>query len=182
MGEIQTTPHISETRLEQKIQWEIETDVVNEVDKYEEKLKEMLIQNGWNEDEVFRLTLTFREWLINAMIHGNMGPLNKQELGDDNWYEVLESRQNQAQAEGKKVLVSGEVNPSRVEIRIQDQGKQSKEFWLEHRRSPVDEGLMDTSNRGWYLAEHFTNSISFKKNGQGVEVTIIRDKNLPLKK
>jgi len=177
-----TSAHISETRIPQTIQWEMATDIGKAVDTHEDRLKERLKQLGWDDDETFKIGLTFREWLVNAMVHGNMGPLQKEEVGEEAWDKVIEERQKQAQATGKKVRVTGSVSDERVELIIQDQGKETREFWLGHRRSPVKEGLMDTSNRGWYLAEHLMNSISFKKTPEGLEVTLIRDKNLPLPK
>lgn len=180
MVETARGPHTSEIREDQQIQWEIETDIEDEVNRYEKRLEDLLIQKGWGEEEIAHLCLVFREWLVNAMIYGNMG-VNRERIGNDNdFYRVLDNMQKRARAEGKKVQVSGSVGPTRVEIRIQDQGKDSPEFWLETPPDITGQDKMKIHNRGLFFAKQFLNPISYKKNEKGVEVTLIRDLSQPL--
>ncbi len=169
-------PHISEARLRIPEAWPpIETDI-GKVAEYEAKLEETLKLLGWPESDVLDASMVFREWLLNAMIHGNMGLFQNKGEDTKEWEERIKTAQNLPEVKAKRLYVNINATGNRLTVEIQDEGKDSREFWLENKQpDALQEPTKWHSGRGGILAQAFTNEMSFEKNNKGIKVIFVRD-------
>jgi len=159
--------------------WDLETEI-NKVQIYEDKLNKILLGLGWEKEDVDAVSLNFREWVINAIVHGNMALKKQQIPKDEYWEKWITANQGKYRNKQKTVGVQLRANRHRVVIEIQDQGKNSPEFWKNVKDATASENLLNTSGRGILISQKMLNSIDFEKNKQGVKVTLVRDLTKPL--
>lgn len=159
--------------------WEVPTDI-KRIQEFVKKLESILTQLGWEEEEVYRVSLVFNEWLANAVVHGNLG-LEKSECPPNiDWVKWIERHQERAGNQAKKVGVTVRASKTEVTIEIQDEGKNSPEFWKKVKNATSSKNLLKSSGRGFLLSRAYLNGLEFEKTPQGVKVTLSRDLNQPL--
>lgn len=149
--------------------WTLPTDIES-IDLAEDAFGEKLKAAGWTFDEAFELKLGFREALVNAIAHGNLG-LIKPENGNLGEMIIEELKKNPAKKE-KKIHVDVDVNKDRVYVRIQDEGK-----GFNHNDAPdptLPNTLKKTKGRGLFLMEKFFDSVEYI--GKGNEVIMSKER------
>ena len=177
--ETSTKPNLNEAALPEA--WPpIETNIA-EVEKYETDLENKLKLLGWDDFDIFGVSMAFHEWVLNAMIHGNMGIARGEGETDEVWIERIRKAQKLSEVKSKHVFVDIKASVRNLEISIQDEGQNTPEFWLKEKISRTkEEELKWFSSRGNVMARAFTNSINFEKNKKGIKVTLIRNLDVPL--
>lgn len=143
--------------------WILPTDIES-IDLAEEAFAKRLKEVGWTFDESFDLQLGFREALVNAIAHGNLGIIKPEEanLGDL----IKTELKNDPTKRDKKVYVYIDVNKDRVYIKILDEGK-----GFRHGEVPdptLHKGLRKTKGRGISLMKNFFDSVEYLGNGNEV--------------
>jgi anti-sigma regulatory factor (Ser/Thr protein kinase) len=124
-----------------------------------------------------RLSAAVEEIMMNAITYGNLGI--KKTGNHDFIAGDIETAENAPEALEKRVFVSVRMNEERVVITIQDQGKNSPEFWKLKRIDPTQEGLMNADGRGELITTGSGDLKGFdkpeyEKNEIGVKVTLRR--------
>jgi hypothetical protein len=150
--------------------WALPTDidlVDGAIDEYEGRLTAA----GWKDFEFFDyLSASFREALINAIAHGNLGV----QKPDDNSAE-LDELAHKAQKEKptcKCVFVHMDVTPEKITITVRDEGNG---FDWRSLPDPTDKNaLLRPSGRGILYMRSFYDEVQF--NDAGNEVTLIKRK------
>lgn len=147
--------------------WSLPTDI-NLVNYAEEAFANKLKEAGWEEDS-FGLLLAFREALINAISHGNLG-IPKKIHGED--LSVTAKREQAVHPTDKKISITFEVSEGKVSVTIEDQGN-----GFEHQTvaDPTQsENLLEARGRGLYLMRNCFDSATF--NEKGNKVTMVKEK------
>ncbi len=153
--------------------WRLPSDV-GLVEKAEEMLKQRLEKTGpMDEEDVYKICMVFREALINAIAHGNLGlesPKEEgavlKELAAQKFEEIKKSEQPE-----KYVAVDFDIMPGKeIKIVIKDEGAGFN--WRALPDPQADENLLMTSGRGILLARSFFDSIDF--NEKGNEITMVK--------
>jgi serine/threonine-protein kinase RsbW len=109
---------------------------------------------GFSEEELHKIGMAVREGVINAYNYGNQ------------------------QDRRKKILMSVELDPENMTVRVRDQGKG---FELHEIPDPLEEeNLLRTSGRGLFLMKAFMDQFEVHSAlGGGAELVMV--KKLPLK-
>jgi YesN/AraC family two-component response regulator len=118
------------------------------------------------------------ELLINAIEHGNLG-ITFQEKSDalqnSTYTELLKSRMQQADTDGKVVRIESDYTPSSVTITIRDQGSG---FDLSNLPNMKDAGsLLLDHGRGILLANLFYDSLEYDEPGNCVRISKTIDRS-----
>lgn len=149
---------------------------IAEIGIYADKLEEMLIKLGWPKGDVMEMESVFREWVANAMIHGNMGIARQKGEGNEHWDKRLGTASSLPSNKAKHVYVNITATRSSLVIEIQDEGKNTEPFWLEkERHDSLKDPMQWFSGRGGVITLNFVNESHFEKNRTGVKVTFVRD-------
>ena len=119
------------------------------VDSAEELALEMAQKAGIEEDEIHKVAMAVREAMVNAVVHGNRYNAHK------------------------KVYVSVTREPSRLTVRIADEGEG---FDFENLPDPLaEENLLRQSGRGIFLIRAFMDEFSVRRRSPaGMEVTLVK--------
>ncbi|MBC8185880.1 ATP-binding protein [candidate division KSB1 bacterium] len=120
--------------------------ITKTVQKFDELLDGMNCCSSRDKSE---LSTALSEALANAIIHGN---------------------KTQSQ---KKVDVKIQLFSDKIKINVEDQGKGFDPQKIESPLKP--ENLKKTNGRGIYLMTLFMDDVSFKKNKNGMKVTLIKN-------
>jgi serine/threonine-protein kinase RsbW len=117
------------------------------VDQAEAIIMEAANATGFDEDDQHRISMAFRECMVNAVVHGNRYNKNKQ------------------------VTVYAERTGDELFLRITDQGEG---FEMQQVPDPLDEGnLLRHSGRGLFLMGAFMDEMTVHKvEPAGTEVTM----------
>lgn len=130
-----------------KVSYRLES-TLESVNKAEEMTGQFASDAGFDEDTRDGITMSVREAMINAVLHGNAYDPNK------------------------RVNLSFEQNGSELIITIGDEGK-----GLEPQEVPdplAPENLMKQSGRGIFLIRAFMDEVRFRKLEPGTEITLIK--------
>ena len=120
-------------------------DSVNRV----EQTAELVAQKaGFDDDEVFRVSMAAREAAVNAVLHGN------------------------AYSPDKRITASFETTPKSLVIRIADQGPGLDPATLPDPLAP--DNLLRGSGRGIFLIRSFMDEVEFRMLNPGTELTLIK--------
>lgn len=120
------------------------------VDGAEEQFVGFLRENGWEEEDLVKLALGFREAFVNAVRHGNKFD------------------------QGRKVRVGCTVSPLEVVVTIQDEGAGFKQ---EDVADPLSaEGLIKQSGRGVLLMKSSYDSVVNHNLPEGGHETVLTKK------
>jgi anti-sigma regulatory factor (Ser/Thr protein kinase) len=138
----------------------------------EDEFAERLGSAGWEtiSDEVLDLRTAFREALINAVAHGNLGVSipdgSNEELG------VLAKAEQERNPTNKKVYIDLNIDEKQATIVIRDEGNG---FDWKNVADPLSpDGLLKPKGRGMLFMRAYADSITH--NEKGNEVTIVKTK------
>jgi len=115
------------------------------------------------------LKLGLYEIIVNAIEHGNLGityEQKKEALQKNTYSSLVKQRIEQANKQGKKVFIISNLEPERMVIEIQDQGKGFNINELPGAQDP--EALLSANGRGILLASLYFDSIDYIEPGNRV--------------
>lgn len=121
---------------------------LDSVNKVEQTAEQMAQKAGFDEDELFKITMAVREAAVNAVLHGN------------------------AYDPEKRITALFENTGDSLVIRITDQGKGLDPSTLPDPLAP--ENLLRGSGRGIFLMRSFMDEVNFKQLHPGTELTLIK--------
>jgi serine/threonine-protein kinase RsbW len=121
---------------------------LDSVNKVEQTAEQMAQKAGFEEDELFKITMAVREAAVNAVLHGN------------------------AYDPEKRITALFENTGDSLVIRITDQGKGLDPSTLPDPLAP--ENLLRGSGRGIFLMRSFMDEVNFKQLHPGTELTLIK--------
>jgi anti-sigma regulatory factor (Ser/Thr protein kinase) len=162
---IEANPVHERFKLFEGDNWTLPTDITL-IDKAEEAFAQKLSQAGWDQesDEVFFMGIAFREALVNAMVHGNMGIVKPE--GSEKQLGELAKDAQKSNPTDKKVHITFDVTKDRVYLKIRDEGKG---FRVSEVPDPTQsKGLMKTKGRGLLLMEKYFDTVEYLGNGNEV--------------
>jgi len=153
--------------------WILPTDI-DLVIKAEDEFAKRLENAGWGaeSDEALDLCTAFREALINAIAHGNLGVSipdgSNEELG------VLAKAEQERNPTDKKAYVDIKVDEKQATVVIRDEGKG---FDWKNVADPLSpDALLKPKGRGMLFMRAYADSVTY--NEKGNEVTIVKTKKL----
>ncbi|MEX2052496.1 MAG: ATP-binding protein [Candidatus Paceibacterota bacterium] len=150
--------------------WALPTDI-DLLESAATALEERLQMVGWSEEEIYDIQLGFREALINAIAHGNLG-LTKPEGGDLCQMARIEISKHPEKRNSKHVYVTIEISKDKVVIHIRDEGNGFKREEVPDPTS--EEGLFKEKGRGILIMENYFDSAVHNKEGNEVTMTKVR--------
>ena len=121
---------------------------LDSVNRVEQTAEQMAQKAGFDDDEVFRVSMAAREAAVNAVLHGN------------------------AYDPEKRITASFENTGRDLVIRITDQGKGLDPETLPDPLAP--ENLLRGSGRGIFLIRSFMDEVHFRQLHPGTELTLIK--------
>lgn len=148
-------------------EWVLPTDITI-VERASDEFQKRLKQANWSDEN---LEIGFREALINAITHGNLG-IRKPDKEDVDLSELAREKE-MLEHPAKHVFVKLHIDDERLEITVRDEGDG---FDYSKVASPIsDENLSMPSGRGLYLTKQYFDEIKF--NDKGNEITMIKYKD-----
>lgn len=118
------------------------------VNSAEQAASKIAAEQGFDEEEIMRISMAVREAAVNAVLHGN------------------------AYDPDKKVRLDFETTGGDLVITIRDQGK-----GLDMNKLPdplADENLLKTSGRGIFLIRSFMDEVQIHPSQTGTEIKLIK--------
>lgn len=123
-----------------RVEVTLESKIEN-VDLGEEMARQIAEAAGFSEDEQYRISMSVRECLINALKHGNRGDASK------------------------KVQLNLTVDAERLVVQVSDQGQG---FRLDEIPDPLsNENLLKSSGRGLFLVRCFMDDLQVERSEAG---------------
>lgn len=148
-------------------EWVLPTDITI-VERASDEFEKRLKQANWSDEN---LEIGFREILINAITHGNLG-IRKPNKEDIDLSELAREKEI-LERPAKRVFVKFHIDAERLEITVRDEGNG---FDYSNVASPISvENLSVPSGRGIYLTRQYFDELKF--NDKGNEITMIKYKN-----
>lgn len=149
-------------------EWKLPTDIAW-VEKASVEFTKRLQDAGWAAEDAGVLDLGFREALINAIVHGNLGIKEGEKLEGENWQTAVLRKQG-GQKSPKSVFVKLDITPRHVAVTVRDEGDgyDWKSF-----DSLREEKRLESSGRGLLFMGFFD---STERNEKGNEVTLTKNK------
>lgn len=132
---------------EQKVSYTMDS-TLETVDSAEQAASRIAAENGFDEDEVMRISMAVREAAVNAVLHGN------------------------AYDPGKKVKLEFERTGGDLVITIRDQGTGLDPASIPDPLAP--ENLMKTSGRGIFLIRSFMDEVNIQPSPTGTEIKLVK--------
>ena len=121
---------------------------LDSVNRVEQTAEQVAQKAGFDDDEVFRVSMAAREAAVNAVLHGN------------------------AYSPDKRITASFETTPKSLVIRIADQGPGLDPATLPDPLAP--DNLLRGSGRGIFLIRSFMDEVEFRMLNPGTELTLIK--------
>ncbi len=165
----------------QTISWPDIPSTIEATVEYQEKMENLLQQNGWDEEEAYQVGYAFQELLKNAIVHGSLGLKKASGEQEEDWSKKVAAASALPEHQGKTVAVTVRITPRKTTVTIQDPGTNSPKFW-EKETAGLRTGA-DTqwkSGRGVEISEAFLNQVHYEKNNTGVKTTFVRDLDIPI--
>ena len=124
-----------------------------------------------NEEEIFLIKLCLMELLVNAMEHGNLDISfqdKSEALENNGYYELLFKRQHNPVYKNKRITIEYSLDPSRIEIRITDEGKGFDH--KKHLAKVEEEGAFNklSHGRGVQMAKSFFHTFDYNEAGNSI--------------
>lgn len=149
-------------------EWQLPTDI-RIVNSAADEFRKRLLVLKWKEEDINWLEATFREALINAITHGNLGIKEKSE--DESWQNV--ALREQAKSKGEKsVYVRLDITSDKIILVVRDEGSG---FDWKKQLDSASENTAKTSGRGATYMKMFFDSVSY--NEAGNEVILIKGRD-----
>ncbi len=121
---------------------------LDSVNRVEHTATEMAQKAGFDEDEIFRISMAAREAAVNAVLHGN------------NY------------SPDKRITASFETTPKSLVIKVADQGAGLDPATLPDPLAP--DNLLRGSGRGIFLIRSFMDEVEFRQLNPGLELVLIK--------
>ena len=121
---------------------------LDSVNRVEQTAEQVAQKAGFDEDEVYRVSMAAREAAVNAVLHGN------------------------AYSPDKRITATFETTPTSLVIRITDQGPGLDPATLPDPLAP--DNLLRGSGRGIFLIRSFMDVVEFRQLNPGTELTLIK--------
>jgi serine/threonine-protein kinase RsbW len=121
---------------------------LDSVNRVEQMAEEVAQKAGFDEDEVFRVSMAAREAAVNAVLHGN------------------------GYSPDKHITATFETTPDALVIRIADQGSGLDPARLPDPLAP--DNLLRGSGRGIFLIRSFMDEVKFRQLNPGTELTLVK--------
>ncbi len=153
-------------------EWTLPTDI-KLVDLAEDEFKKKLTEAGWdNDDENIDMGVAFREVLINAIVHGNLGMKDKSE--EESWQQAaLKEQENNPSS--KSIHVKLDITSASINVIIGDEGDGFD--WKNKLHTQIG-GPLISSGRGTLLMNAYFDSLEY--NEKGNEATLRKNKSSSL--
>lgn len=150
--------------------WELPTDIAV-IGPAENELTNRLRALGWEEEEVWKLGIAFREILVNAIAHGNLEIGKK--IDERSVAELAAEKLAKNPAlRNVKIEVDIEADGKKLLVKVRDHGKG---FDPKDVKDPTsNKELLNTEGRGIYLLKEFVNSVRFEPSPHGTTVIMER--------
>ena len=132
---------------QQRVSYRMES-TLESVNKAEEMADQAASHAGFDEDQRSGISMSVREGMINAVLHGN------------------------AYDPAKRVTLSFEQSGNELVIVITDEGKGLDPAEIPDPLAP--ENLLKQSGRGIFLMRAFMDDVRFRKLNTGTEITLIK--------
>lgn len=166
-----------EKKLFEGSHWELPTDI-RIVPHACGEFQKQLESAGWSEDEAIDASEGFKEALINAVAHGNLGVASPEE-GKLIYEAALEEQKRLAASDGsslkRKVEVDFSIEGNAVQVTVKDEGPGFD--W----KAVVDptgaETKMRKHGRGMLLMRGFYDSVAYNEKGNEVTLRLSKRKN-----
>lgn len=159
---------------EKVIEWELPTDI-DAVDGAEKKFAEKISKAGW--DDIDFIKLAFREAVVNAIFHGNLG-ITKPDDTEKDVSDLCKEETEKLTASdplgklNRKVKISLSVDKNVITVTICDEGEG---FDPKEKKDPTNpENLMKTKGRGRTFMEFGFDKVTY--NTKGNEVTMVKER------
>ena len=120
------------------------------VDKVEQTGEQWAERAGFDEDTTPHIAMAVREAAVNAVLHGN------------------------AYDKSKHIVVSFEITPEALAIRVVDEGPGLDPSTLPDPLAP--ENILRGSGRGIFLIRAFMDEVHFRQLHPGTELTLIKNR------
>ena len=176
------TPEASEQEPK-TISWPEIPSTLEAAAEYENRLNQMLMALGWDEEAAYQVSYAFQELLKNAIVHGNLGLKKEPGEQDEDWSKKVMTTSALDENKSKVVSVNISASPRRATITIQDMGKDTPEFWTKENEARGMRTGDDTkwqSGRGVMISEAFLNQVTYAKNDTGIKATLFRNLDIPI--
>ncbi len=162
-------PQISREAIKEE-NWEIPTNMYL-IDHEQADFVNKLLNAGWGKDdpeEVTWMGVTYREVLINAMAHGNLGLPSTENIL------AVAIKEQEIRPTDKKIFITMEVTPEKVVVTVRDEGGG---FDPEALPDPTKgDALLDTKGRGMLYIKTFFDTYEIKSGKGGTEVKLVKEK------
>lgn len=151
--------------------WVLPTDIdlVEDIaEAFTKKLEEAGLDK--DSDEVYYLGIAFREALINAIAHGNLGV----EMPDGSTRtlgELAKEKQTRNPTD-KKVYVDVEIDAGKISVTIRDEGRGFN--WRKIPDPKVGDAVLKSKGRGVMFMRSFFDSATYNESGN--EVTMVKSR------
>jgi serine/threonine-protein kinase RsbW len=131
-------PKIEKKSFEEK-KWTLDTRIPL-IEGVEEEVEAILRKLGWNEDDILKIRISFREAMVNAMKHGNkMDP-------------------------SKKVEVDVKISAKELYFRVKNEGEGFDPNSIPDPLAP--ENILKDSGRGVLMMRDTFDSVSYEDNAR----------------
>ncbi len=132
---------------EQRVSYTLDS-TLETVDNAEQTASRIAAENGFDDDEIMRISMAVREAAVNAVLHGN------------------------AYDPSKKVKLDFARTDQDLVITIRDQGKGLDPAAIPDPLAP--ENLMKTSGRGIFLIRSFMDEVDIQPSPTGTEIKLVK--------
>jgi len=149
--------------------WVLPTDI-DLVETTEEAFIKKLEEVGLDRDsdEVHYLVVAFREALINAIAHGNLGV--EMPEGTTRTLGELAKEEQTINPTDKKVYVDVEIDAGKISVTIRDEGRGFN--WREIPDPTVGDARFKPKGRGMMFMKSLFDSVTYNESGN--EVTMVK--------
>lgn len=122
--------------------------------------------------ELPRIGIALEEALLNACLHGNLGLDSKLREEGSRFEELAAERSNLSPWSERRVRVTAEITPERMEISITDEGSGFSPTELPDPTDP--ENLLKPHGRGVMMMKMFLDDVSWNEKGNRVTLVKVR--------
>lgn len=148
-------------------EWQLPTDI-RIVNSAVAELRKRLQEATWKGEVINDLEVAFREMLVNAIVHGNLGVKTKSE--EESWQDVALREQARGKID-RSIHIKLDIASDKAVVVIRDEGEGFD--WKKQTNTESEEGdILKTSGRGMrYFVATLVDSINYNEKGNEVTLT-----------
>lgn len=157
--------------------WELPTDI-SIIDPAQDEVIRRMDALGWDDDAEFDIRFALSETLSNAIIHGNLGGLQRQ-AGESlfDFRDRIREAQGTPEARAKRVRLQVHITPQEVRIIITDEGPGFQRSDVTPVVGSDGKPFLKDSGRGLDMLRSYLDEV--RHNEKGNEVTIVKRRTMP---